>query len=229
MEFLAMHELAILRFLHILAMVYWLGGEWAVYQTSNKVVDPALPVPERLRHLDTVFRIDVVSRIGIVSLLPLGLHMGHLWGVQPFGGTFLVAVWLIWGGWVAVTIQAFRSKMGRYRGLASQLEDWSRYIAIPLVIGVGASSLLGFGPFEAADGQRWYSAKLIVFGASLIVGLILRFYLHEWPGLFQRLLKGPDDAAEARIADLIRKARQIAIVYWIMIGLAGFIGAVKPF
>ena len=229
LEFLQVQELAILRFAHILAMVYWLGGEWAVFQTSYKVVDPALTVPERVRHLDTVFRIDVVSRIGIVSLLPLGLHMGHLWGVQPYGGNFLVGVWLVWALWVFITLMAFRDKMSRKRTLWGTLEDWSRYIAIPALIGTGLSSLLGMGPFEAGEGQQWYSAKVIVFGLSMIVGLILRFYLHEWPGIFARLAKGPSAEAEARLAELIRKARVTAVVYWITIGLAGFLGATKPF
>jgi hypothetical protein len=226
--FLEVYELALLRFAHILAMVYWLGGEWAVFQTSYKVVDPALPVAERVRHLDTVFRIDVVSRIGIISLLPLGLHMGHLWGVQPYGGNFLVAVWLGWVAWVIVTLLAFRDKMRRKDTVFGKLEDWSRYLAIPAVIGTGITSLLGMGPFEAGDGQQWYSAKLIVFGLSLIVGLVLRYYLHEWPGIFARLAKGPDAAAEARLADLIRSARIVAVIYWITIGAAGFLGAVKP-
>ena len=87
-EFLAIHELALLQYLHILAMVFWLGGEWGVFQTSYKVVNSELTAPERLRHLDTVFRIDVLARVGIVSLLPLGLHMGYLWGLQPYGGVF---------------------------------------------------------------------------------------------------------------------------------------------
>ena len=228
-EFFGLYELAILRFAHILAMVYWLGGEWAVFQTSYKVVDPALSVAERVRHLDTVFRIDVVSRIGIVSLLPLGLHMGRLWGVQPYGGSFLVAVWLGWVAWVIVTLLAFRDKMQRKHTLFGTLEDWSRYLAIPAVIGAGATSLLGMGPFEAGDGQQWYAAKLIVFGLSLIVGLVLRYYLHEWPGIFARLAQGHDAAAEARLADLIRSARIAALIYWITIGAAGFLGAVKPF
>lgn len=225
---LELYELSLLRFAHILAMVYWLGGEWAVFQTSYKVVDPALSVPERVRHLDTVFRIDVVSRIGIVSLLPLGLHMGYLWGVQPYGGSFLVAVWLGWVAWVAITLLAFRDKMRRTHTVFGTLEDWSRYLAVPAVIGSGITSLLGVGPFEAGAGQQWYSAKLIVFGFSLIVGLVLRYYLHEWPGIFVRLAKGPDAAAEARLADLIRSARIVAVIYWITIGAAGFLGAVKP-
>lgn len=227
-DFLAQHELGILRYLHILAMVYWLGGEWGVFQTSYKVVDPALPVRERLRHLETVFRIDVAARIGIVSLLPLGLHMGHLWGLQPWGGGFLWAVWLIWVLWMAVTLLAFRDKQRKTKSIFGTLEDWSRYIAIPLLIGAGGASLMGMGPFSAESGQLWYSIKVLAFGVSMIIGLVLRHYLHEWPGIFARLLQGPDAAAEARLTDLIRSARMVAIIYWITIGVIGFFGAVKP-
>ena len=163
LEFLQVQELAILRFAHILAMVYWLGGEWAVFQTSYKVVDPALTAPGRVRHLDTVFRIDVVSRIGIVSLLPLGLHMGHLWGVQPYGGNFLVGVWLVWALWVFITLMAFRDKMSRKRTLWGTLADWSRYIAIPALIGLqpktarvvrGAAVVFGQGDRIRAEHDR---------------------------------------------------------------------------
>ena len=68
--------LYILRLLHILAMVYWLGDEWGVFQTSYKVVNAKLSYDERMRHMDTAYRIDTMARTGIISLLPLGLHMG---------------------------------------------------------------------------------------------------------------------------------------------------------
>ena len=84
-DFLDTNQLAILRWLHIIAMVYWLGGEWGVFQTSYKVVNPALSFDERRRHMDTAFRIDILARMGIITLLPLGLHMGHIWGVLPYG------------------------------------------------------------------------------------------------------------------------------------------------
>jgi len=32
-------ELAVLRWLHIIAMVYWLGGEWGVFNTSTHVIN----------------------------------------------------------------------------------------------------------------------------------------------------------------------------------------------
>ncbi|WP_394729521.1 hypothetical protein [Altererythrobacter sp. GH1-8] len=227
-EFLTLHELSILRYLHILAMVFWLGGEWGVFQTSFKVVDPELTASERLRHLDTVFRIDILARIGIVSLLPLGLHMGHLWGLQPNGGGFLVATWIVWVLWIAITLLAFRDKMAKSKTLFGYLEDWTRYILIPVLLIVGTTSLMGLGPFEAGDGQNWYAIKLIIFGIAFIVGLVLRHFLHSWPGIFAALLQGPDADSEKKLARSIRASRKVAICYWITILAAGFFGAVKP-
>ena len=53
---------------HIVAMVYWLGGEWGVFQTSYNVVNRALPIEERRRHMETAYRIDILARTGILLL-----------------------------------------------------------------------------------------------------------------------------------------------------------------
>lgn len=71
-----MSELLVLKWVHILAMVYWLGGEWGVFQTSYKVINRSLSLDERRRHMDTAYKIDILARTGIILLLPLGLHMG---------------------------------------------------------------------------------------------------------------------------------------------------------
>ena len=53
MSFLEMYQLPILRWLHIVAMVYWLGGEWGVFQTSFNVINRKLSMDERRRHMET--------------------------------------------------------------------------------------------------------------------------------------------------------------------------------
>ena len=95
-------ELAVLRWLHILAMVYWLGGEWGVFQTSYNVINRKLPLDERRRHMETAYRIDILARTGIILLLPLGLHLGHLWGVQPYGGGWLFLFWALSLSWLGL-------------------------------------------------------------------------------------------------------------------------------
>lgn len=228
-EFLATHELAILRWLHIIAMVYWLGGEWGVFQTSYKVVNPALSLDERRRHMDTAYRIDILARTGIISLLPLGLHMGHIWGVQPLGGPWLAAMWIVWLVWMAVTWGAFAFR-GTPRGDAlSHLEDWTRYILIPVLIVAAVSSLLGYGPFAAGEGQKWYSAKILTYGLMLVIGVALRLIMHEWRAMFPVLAQGANPVVERKLKSSIAFGRSIAYVYWIGIMTTAFFGAVKPF
>ena len=229
MEFISENELAILRWLHIVAMVYWLGGEWGVFQTSYKVINQSLPLEERMRHMETAYRIDILARTGIISLLPLGLHMGYLWGVQPLGGAWLFLMWIVWIIWMVITWGAFLKRGTPLFKPLSDIEDWTRYLLIPTLIIVSLTSLAGIGPFEAGEGQRWFATKTLIYGSALIIGLILRMIMHEWQKMFPILAHGPNLEIETKLNKSINLGRSVAYLYWVMILTTAFIGAVKPF
>lgn len=228
-EFFIDNELAILRWLHIVAMVYWLGGEWGVFQTSYKVVNPSLPLEERQRHMDTAYRIDIMARTGIISLLPLGLHMGYLWQVQPLGGGWLVAMWVIWAAWMVLTWGAFAKRGTPMFKLLSDIEDWTRYLLIPTLLITSIMSLMGNGPFASGPGQMWFAAKILTYGSALIIGVVLRLIMHEWQKMFPILAAGPNSEVETRLNRSIQLGRNIAYLYWVLILGTAFLGAVKPF
>jgi hypothetical protein len=233
-EFWAVNEIHVLRWLHILAMVYWLGGEWGVFQTSYKVVNPALSIEERRRHMETAYRIDILARTGIITLLPLGLHMGYLWGfwgdrTSGAGAHLLVFMWLAYVAWLGLTWGAFANRGKPIWDLLNALEDWTRYLLIPVLIVSATSSLLGNGPFAAGDGQKWYAAKILTYGSMLIIGVMLRLIMHEWQQMFPILAAGPNAAVEARLKRSIAFGRWVAYAYWIGIATIAFFGAVKPF
>ncbi len=223
-------ELDVLRWLHIIAMVYWLGGEWGVFQGAYNVVNRKLSLPERRRHMETVYRIDILARSGIILLLPLGLHMGVLWGMHSYDGGSLVAMWVFFAAWLSLTWSAFLYRESD-RGLwLTRQDERLRYVLIPLLLLAAVSSMLGHGPFAAADGQLWFSSKLLVYGLLLIIGLYLRFVMREWTELFRTLAENPEDtAAEATLERSIRNARRMAYVYWTGIASVAFLGSVKPF
>jgi len=89
-------------------LLAWRG--MGVFQTSYKVVNPSLSYDERMRHMDTAYRIDVMARTGIISLLPLGLHMGYIYGIQPLGGAWLTGMWITFAAWFALTWLAFANR-----------------------------------------------------------------------------------------------------------------------
>jgi hypothetical protein len=213
--------------MHIVAMVYWLGGEWGVFQTSYNVVNRGLPMDERRRHMETAYRIDILARTGIILLLPLGMHMGHLWGVQTYGGAFLTGMWIFVALWLALCWGAFIYRETD-RGVALTIWDERiRFVLIPLLAVSAISSLLGYGPFQAGEMQKWFSIKILIYSFTLVIGLKLRFIMREWTEMFRILAQGEDEAVEAKLEKSIRFGRSIAYVYWVSIGSVAFFGATK--
>jgi hypothetical protein len=216
----------VLKWAHIIAMVYWLGGEWGVFQTSYHVTNPALSLEERRRHMETAYRIDILARLGIILLLPIGLHMGNNFGVQPLGGGWLVVIWILAAAWVGLALAAF-AKRGTDAGLRlTMFDDKIRYVLIPLLAGTATMSLLTGSPFTA----KWYAAKVLIYSGLLVIGLILRFVMRHWTETFRQLAAGgPRADLEAKLTREIRIARRLAYLYWIGIGSVAFIGVTKFF
>lgn len=222
-------ELAFLKWAHIIAMVYWLGGEWGVFQTSFYIVNRKLPMEEKKRHLETAYRIDILARTGILLLFPLGFHMGNFWGVQPYGGNFLIITWLLFGLWLLLCWSAFYFRETDLGIKLTKMDESIRYIFIPLIIICSISSLLGHGPFISGPGMMWFSVKILIFSVLLMIGLYLRFVMRDWTTSFRQLALGPNEQLEIRLERSIRFSRYLAYVYWFLIASVAFIGATKPF
>ncbi|MDO6710737.1 hypothetical protein Q4567_08415 [Aliiglaciecola sp. 2_MG-2023] len=222
-------ELSVLKWAHIIAMVYWLGGEWGVFQISFNVVNRKLSMDERKRHLETAYRIDILARTGILLLFPLGFHMGNIWGIQPYGGWALVAVWSVFSLWLALCWTAFFFRETDRGVMLTKIDEKLRYIFIPVIAICAISSLSGNGPFIAVEGMRWFSVKILLFSVLLCIGLYLRFVMRQWTTIFRQLAEKQDDALEAELEDSIRISRYLAYLYWIIIAGVGFLGATKPF
>jgi hypothetical protein len=221
------YEMPILRWLHILAMVYWLGGEWGVFQTSRHVVNHRLSMDERRRHMETAYRIDILARTGIILLLPLGIHLGHLWGVQPFGGAWLWVNWIMGLSWLALCWAAFFHRETDTGIRLTKIDEAVRFVLIPALMIAAIGSLMGYGPIEAGDGQRWYSTKILIYSILLIMGLKLRFIMREWTMLFRVLAQGPNEDAERTLERSLKIGRGIAYCYWVGIATVAFFGATK--
>ena len=220
-------ELALLKWLHILSMVYWLGGEWGIFNTSTHVIDRNLSMEERRRHMNTAYIIDIPARTGIILLMPIGMHMGYHWGIQPYGGNYLIGMWLFVLAWLYICWAAFFYRETD-KGIAlTKLDEKVRYMLIPLMLGASISSLLGYGPFLAGEMQKWFSIKLGLFAVLLIIGLILRFIMREWTTLFRVLAEGPNPEAEDKLETSLRLGRTLAYFYWIGIATVAFFGVTK--
>lgn len=223
-------ELDVIRWVHILAMVYWLGGEWGVFQTSYNVTNSALSLEERKRHMETAYRIDILARTGIVLLFPLGLHMGHIYGFLPIlDGAGLTLMWVFFLAWLAMTWAAFIKRETDIGIKITRTEELLRYPLIAIIIVLSVMAFMGSGPVKVGVGTFWYPAKMILYAFTLVIGLFLRFVMRQWTVYFRELAAGPNAAIQAKLDKEIAQARIAAYIYWITISGICFLGATKPF
>lgn len=223
-------ELDVLRWVHIICMVYWLGGEWGVFQTSYHVTNHSLSLEERKRHMETAYRIDILARTGIVLLLPLGLHMGKLYGFVPLlEGNGIWVMWAVFAAWLAITWTAF---LRRETDLGIKVTRFEELLRYPLILAITVFALMAFngtGPIQTPEGTWWYPTKMILYAWALVIGLFLRLVMRRWTVRFRKLAMGPDAAEEAALTREIAQARIAAYIYWITISGICFLGATKPF
>ena len=213
-----------LKWAHIIAMAYWLGGEWGVFNASRPITNTALSLEERRRHMETAYRIDILPRTGIILLLPLGLHMGAILRVQPLQGDWIVGMWIVVAIWLSITFSAF-VKRGTDTGVRlTKIDEGFRYLVIPLLLIFGVYSLVKGTPFTAP----WYSAKVALYGFALIIGLLLRFIMRHWVMLFRQIAAGPNPEAEARLDKELAFGRKLAYLYWVVIATVAYFGVAKP-
>ncbi|MFN9148601.1 MAG: hypothetical protein ACK5VS_11520, partial [Hyphomonadaceae bacterium] len=188
---MVINEVDVVRWLHILAMVYWLGGEWGVFQTSYHVTNRDLSLDERRRHMETAYRIDILARTGIILLLPLGLHMGHLYGFAPFlDGIGLAVMWILSLSWLALCWAAFFKRETDVGIALTKLDEKVRFVLIPALFAVSILAFFGHGPLAIETGSYWYPAKMFTYALMLVFGLGLRFIMREWTTLFRVLAEG---------------------------------------
>ncbi|QJQ32069.1 hypothetical protein GV829_06030 [Sphingomonas lacunae] len=222
-------ELDIMRWVHIICMVYWLGGEWGVFQTSYNITNLSLSLEERRRHLETAYRIDILARTGIVLLLPLGLHMGVIYGFIPLLEGHLTWMWLFFAVWLGMTWTAF---FRRETDIGIAVTLWEERLRYPLILAIATVAVMSFygtGPIQSGEGLFWYPAKMALYAFTLCIGLFLRLVMRRWTTRFRKLAMGPDAAEEAALQREIVQARIAAYVYWITIAGICFLGATKPF
>ncbi len=212
-----------LKWAHIIAMAYWLGGEWGVFNASRPITNAKLSLEERHRHMETAYRIDILPRTGIILLLPLGLHMGAIGNYQPLHGPWIVGMWIFVAVWLSITYAAFFNR-GTDRGvMLTKMDEAIRYVVIPLLIGFAIYSFMTGWPFP----QDWYAAKAGLYGVALIIGLLLRFIMRHWVMLFREIAAGPAPEAEARLDRELAFGRGLAYIYWIVIASVAYFGVFK--
>lgn len=204
-----MPDYLLLKFAHIMALVYWLGGDLGTFLASRQVINRELSPEARHVALRIMLACDMGPKLAMPLILPLGLQLAQLGGVLAIPTPALIAAWVVCLYWFGVVLVLFTNEGKPFTIRLSTIDFYFRIAVVLVLLGYGASLLL------AGDTPRWVVWKLLIFAAMVACGIAIRLHLKPFPGAFAQMMSGSGVVAANRVMALsIQKCRPFVWLIW---------------
>jgi hypothetical protein len=214
----------LVKFVHIVLFVYWLGGDAGVFYSSGFVVNPKLTREARMTAAKIFIELDMLPRYCLAMMLTVGGILAAGLGVphKPWQWPLILAlgplwVWLVW---------MIHHKQGT--ALGAQLARFDLYFRWFMVAAIIASVSLAW-----YDGRLrpypWLAAKLLIFATLVFSGLMIRLKMPKFMVGFRQLMStGPTPESDAAMIEGLRACRPYVLYIWAGVAAAALIGVLKP-
>lgn len=213
------------KYLHVLVLVFWVGTDMGVMLCARKSTDSRLSLETRLTLLKTALLIELLPRTMWALALPLGVMLSRGLHLLTISDANLAMIWLFTGVWLIISVGGAHYSD---RPIGQRLAAVNRWIigTIGIVlIAVGLSSYVGYGPFESA----WLAAKVALYGVInlTILGIEVAF-IPLGPAFGRLVMEGSKPEIEAVISEKMDGTMFWVYTTYILILIVALIGIAKP-
>jgi len=209
-----MNDYLVFKFLHLLAFVYWLGGDLGTFLSSRHIVRDDIGVESRAVALKIMLACDQCPRSCMPLIFPLGLQLGQIGGFTSLPAWGMALVWLVCLVWFANVQYLYFTDNRPGKARVARFDFGLRLAVIAAVLVYAGGSLGGTG-WVAAD---WVAWKMIIFAALVACGLLIRVKLEPFVAAFGQLMAG-GATAEVNRAMTASLQRVLPWVWLIWLGL----------
>jgi hypothetical protein len=210
---------SLLLLLHVLVLVYWLGGDLGAFYTSRYLIRPDLPADRRLLAAKIVSDVDMAPRTALILTLPTGLAAAEARSWISLGWPVVGLVAILALGWLAVAWRLHDRGASRPLAAVDRAFRWGLFLG---AAAAGTAALIGVTtlPFFIA-------IKLLILAACVALGLVIRIVLKPLgPALGG--LSEPESGAEVQVRSVLLRARPLVALIWALLVAAAFFGLHQP-
>lgn len=217
-------ELGIVTLLHVLVLVYWLGGDLGAFHASGILTDRSRPAAVRTMAGVMLANLDMAPRTALIASLPTGTSLMVLNGWWPVPAGVVAAVWAAGLGWIGLVWWLHLRPVPPGHGLR-WLDIGLRWVTLGVLILLAGGVLAPFGPLPL-----FLALKVAILAAAIACGLWIRHLLGPFGPAFAALAAGQADAAqEAVIGRCLSRARPVVLCLWCLLLAAAWLGIQQPF
>lgn len=178
----------ILKYVHILLFVFWLGTDMGTYYASKFVINPNLSAPQRSTALQILLGCDLGPRIAMPLIMPTGLHMGALLGLVSVTTSTLIAIWVLGILWLILVLAVHFGKDENRKKKLKNIDLWIRPFIVLSVSAIAIYSLFD-NRYLAVP---YLSYKLLIVCALILFGVGIRYQLSRFTPAFINLMQGKE-------------------------------------
>jgi hypothetical protein len=210
-----------LKLLHILALVYWLGGDLGTFLSSRYVVDASLTPAQRQIALRIMLGCDQGPKLSMPLIFAIGYSMAGLAEVFIAPAWLTAAVWTTSLLWFANVNYLYFAKNLPLKARLTQIDLWFRVVLVVALLAIALKALITKQPFHA----DWLATKIIVFAALVACGIYIRLQLKPFVAAFVQLQSsGSTPAVEQTLTRSLARCRPAVFLIWLGLLLNSAIG-----
>lgn len=215
----------LLVYAHVLAFVFWLGGDLGVAVLGSAFRDRSKSLETRLEILRLLGVVDMGPRSAWVAMVPLSITLVDVGGYFEVPDAVVYTAWAVGTVWMALTWRIHILGAGSQSAILKRVEFWLK-IAITLFYGgLGLTSVLGHGPLEAP----WLAWKALTFAGIFVVAIMIDVAGKPvGPLLMAVVNEGSNDATESALRKAMDTARLWVWATYALLFVIGYLGSVKP-
>ncbi len=216
-----MNEYLLLKLLHLLAFVYWLGGDLGTFFSSRFVADSTLSPAQRMTALKIMLGCDQGPKLCMPLIFGIGYSMATQVGFMTAPGWLEILVWAITLAWFANVNYLYFTNNARAKALIGQIDLWFRSAVVLVLTAVGLGGLAGSLPIHA----DWLAVKLLVFAALVACGIYIRIGLKPFVAAFGMLMtQGTSPTVESQLSGALARVRPAVYLIWLGLILNAALG-----
>ncbi|MEM1113627.1 MAG: hypothetical protein AAGI11_17060 [Pseudomonadota bacterium] len=204
-----MNDYLLLKFAHLLAFVYWLGGDLGTFLASRHVISREASPEARAVALKIMLACDMGPKTAMPLIFPLGLHMAAMVGMVNLPGIALTAVWLLALYWFGVVLVLYLNEGKPFTAGLAQADFYFRIAVVLALLAYGASGL------AAASMPAWLAWKILVFACLVACGIAIRINLKPFiPAFGQMMASGPSESSDSAMELSVGRCRPFVWLIW---------------
>ena len=207
-----MTELALLKMVHLLCLIYWLGADLGVFYSSFFVADEERGPEARIVAAKILFTLDLGPRICMPLILATGVHLAKMMAMLKFHDAVVPVTWAVCLVWLGLVLTVHFSSGEQRRALLTRIDFNLRVLVIAALLGFSLYVLF----YATSTLRDWLVYKTIVLALMIFCGLMIRVKLRPFGPAFRHFAAGDHGQPHSHtVSHALTSTRPYVIVIWI--------------